>query len=285
MKKRGQFTLFVVLGVVLLILIGVGLYFKEDITSTLSGSLSYPSEIQEVVDHIQECVDGASVNAVKGIALTGGYFGAAELSVYLEDQEIFVPYYIYEGSDETISLEDLELELGEYGATLVDSCVALDQFSSFEIDIGSIGGISAIENNTLELSVSYPVDVKIGEEVYYLTEPYVVEVEANLGWVHSVASNIVDNGVRNNEELDSEFMLAQGLDSITIVPYGDETLVYILEDTTSFNGEDTLVYLFAEYYPDLGFIEECEEDDDCEEGFLCLEQYCVDEEEVEELNA
>src|SRR3989338_2739453 len=99
MSKRGQFTLFVVLGILVLLLATLFFVFKDDLFGFvgIGGELSYPSEIQEVVDHVQECVDASSADAVFQIGLSGGYYDLPE-KTYIDDFFAFLfLFFFYEG--------------------------------------------------------------------------------------------------------------------------------------------------------------------------------------------
>src|SRR3989344_4265802 len=139
MSKRGQFTLFVVLGILVLLLATLFFVFKDDLFGFvgIGGELSYPSEIQEVVDHVQECVDASSADAVFQIGLSGGYYDLPE-KTYTDDTFAYpIPYYLYDGEDISLSSDDLEHELNDYISVLVRSCITLEQFSDFTITEGA----------------------------------------------------------------------------------------------------------------------------------------------------
>ncbi len=63
-----------------------------------------------------------------------------------------------------------------------------------------------------------------------------------------------------------------GLSRILVVPLNGDTILYVLEDNTTFNGEITLSFRFAEYYPGIEEVE-CLEDFDCSIG-VCVEGVC-----------
>lgn len=277
MKKRGQFTLFVVLGIVVVLLAALFFVFKDDIFSFtgISSELSYPSEIQEVVDHVQECVDASSYEAVINIGYTGGYYSLPEQS-YVADSYA-VPYYLYDGEDLTLDSEGLHSELNNYIDALVDSCVNVEQFSKFSISKGEITVDSMIAENLVSVTIEYPMTVSVDDGSYSLTDSYETEIEANLGWVYGVATQIVAADLENPDEINYETLLSYGLSSIIVAPVNNETYVYVLQDTTSFNSEQNFTFLFAEHY--VPVVTECFIDFDCSDGFLCEEGFCVEEEE------
>ncbi|MDP3728501.1 MAG: hypothetical protein Q8R18_03535 [bacterium] len=279
MNKRGQFTLFVVLGILIVLLIGLLFIFKDDILgfTGISKELSYPSEIQEVVEHVQECVDASAYEAVINIGYTGGYYTLPEQS-YVADSYA-VPYYLYDGEDLTLSSEQLTSELNDYITALVNSCVNVEQFPEFTISTGEASADVDIEQNIVSVVVKYPLTVSVAESSYSLTDSYETFVEAKLGWVYGIATQIVDADIANPDEIDYTTLLSYGVASIIVAPVDNFTYVYVLQDTTSFGGEQNMTFLFAEHYVTLVSDAECFIDLDCADGYICEEEMCVEEEE------
>ncbi len=279
MNKRGQVTLFIIIGIILLLVIGVVVYYRDSISefTGLSGSMSYPSEVEELLDHVQECVDDSADEAVLGIGYTGGYYTLPSETFYYEGLAFGIPYYYYDGEDLTISLE-----LSEYFMALIDVCVTLDEFSEFDIDEGD-GEVSVeVDSNMVTFLYEFPVELAVEDSLYTLDEPYESVVDANLGWLREVAAAIVEHTIETPDKIDYDFILEQGVTSVTVAPMDDETIVYIFEDTTSYGGEQNYTFMYAEYYPGLEYLGECEEDYDCEEGYVCSSGFCVEGDECEE---
>ena len=283
MNKRGQFTLFVVLGIVVLILIGLFIVFQDDLLgfAGISQELSYPSEVQEVVDHVQECVDASSIEAVTQIGYSGGYYVVPDRSFDSSSLGVVVPYFYDDGEDLTISSDTLEEELSSYVSALVDACVQVEQFSDLQIDLGDISTESLIEGDSVIVTVEYPFTVTAGESVYTITNPYEAEVVAGLGALRDVAESIVAYDVENPTAVDYTFLLGQGLTHITVAPVSQNTYFYVLQDAGVAGGIQNLTFIFAEYYSDLAQYGECYEDADCDEGLACLEGVCSAQEEEE----
>ena len=275
MGKRGQFTLFVVIGLVALFLVGLIFYFRGDILSFtgISNELSYPSELQEVVDHVQECADSSSVDAVVGVGNYGGYYSLPGTSYTDEELGVAVPYYYYNGNDLMISKEYMENQLSQYVSFVFDSCVDLEQFSQYNLATTGYTVTSTINNNSVDIVIDYPITATIGESSYNLAVPYETSVDANLGFVYSVARQIVDAHVASPGEFSYTLLESFGLSSIVVTPLEDGSLIYVLTDRTSFNGEIPLTYMFAEHYA-LGEAVECVEDLDCNEGYSCTNGAC-----------
>ena len=279
MKKRGQFTLFVVLGVVLLLVVGAVMYYNGNLSSvysSLSGGVSLPSQVQEVADHVQECVDTSAYEAVVNIGYTGGYYSLPALSYIDSNLSYVVPYYLYDGVDSSLSSDALSSELNAYISSLVTSCVYFEQFSSFTITSGEISVDSTIDQNVVSVEVSYPLVVGVDQESYTLSDPYTTEVSANLGWLHDIAQQIVVYDIANPDTIDYTNLLSYGVSNILVAPVSNDTYVYVLQDTSS--GIGNYSFFFAEYSSTLVSDDECVLDLDCSDGFVCTDGACEEEE-------
>ena len=239
--------MFIVLGIVILLLVGLGVYFKDELLSFtgISDELSYPSEIQEVKDHVQECVDISSKNAVIGLGMTGGYFTLPEKSFYFDDSG--VAYYYYDGENLVISLDRMEGELNDYVNILLLGCLDIEQFS-MDIQNSGLSVESSINDGSVDVSVDYPLIISVGENTYNLVEPYTTSLDVDLLKMNTISNNIVRNDIDNPDQLDLNFLLGQGLSNIEYVPYDNDTIIYVLKDSSSFNGEG-YTFMFASYFP------------------------------------
>ena len=79
MKKKGQMTLFIILGIVLIILIG--LYFvgvKTNIIPPLLTPSDANSEMKEIEEHIEDCLEEVGMNYLYILGQQGGYLNPGE---------------------------------------------------------------------------------------------------------------------------------------------------------------------------------------------------------------
>jgi hypothetical protein len=277
MNKRGQFTLFVVLGIVVVIILGLVFYFQSEILSFvgISSELTYPSEVQEVADHVQECVDTSAYEAVSGIGSYGGYYTLPVTSYYDEDLQTNIPYYLYDGTNIIISKEEIQENLNDYVEFVLSPCIDFTQFTDMSISAGELSVSSIVNEEEVEIVVEYPLTVTIEDQVYILDKPYSSIIQARLGALYDIAANIVDAN-QATEEIDYTALQDYGLASIVVAPVNKNTILYILKDDLSFNGEAPLIFMFAEYYPGYEDIE-CIDDIDCSEG-TCVDGVCEVEE-------
>lgn len=278
MKHGGQVTLFIILGIVFVILIGLLVYFQRDLffKNELEKELSYPPEVQEVRDHIQSCLDAGAENAVIDVGLNGGYFLPPEQSFSDDETGVNVPYYYLNGTVLVPSKEIVQDELSKLTDIYVESCISFSQFSKFNISEGDRVITAEIENTSLAVNMAYTVVVAAGENVYSLDKDYETTVDASLGWLLSVAEKVVEHDTRDPESIDYTYILSLGVPEVIIAPFENDTLLYILTDTQSFNAEQNFTFMFAEWYPSLEPAPECEDDFECNDGFVCESNKCVE---------
>lgn len=74
MKKKGQITIFIIIGLVILLLIGVLTYYmtREKVTTELP-RITIPEEAKEISDLLTVCVKSKTVEGLKKIGLSGGF--------------------------------------------------------------------------------------------------------------------------------------------------------------------------------------------------------------------
>src|SRR3989344_1614055 len=124
MKKKGQVTVFIILGIIVVILaISISYLqsenFRERVQNIAFRSVVVPEQAQGVVNYVEGCVENIASDGLKLIGEQGGYVVFPDISprTYLEVTENRkVPYWLYgEDNLENIpTIEEMENELGAY---------------------------------------------------------------------------------------------------------------------------------------------------------------------------
>src|SRR3989338_8648581 len=78
MRKRGQFTLFVIVGLLIVSVVMLGVYYKDEIfvsewEKQKAQSLVVPEEAEEFKIAVDDCINEVSLEALKILGLHGGY--------------------------------------------------------------------------------------------------------------------------------------------------------------------------------------------------------------------
>ena len=89
MYKRGQVTVFIILGIVIVALIGVLFFFRGDLIEGLlegeTSGLFSSADIEPVKDVVQGCVETTLMDAIEHVSNRGGYNSPALSSQYSRD--------------------------------------------------------------------------------------------------------------------------------------------------------------------------------------------------------
>jgi len=136
MKKRGQVTIFIILGIIIVAVIGLFLFAKDAkiIPPILSGNVD--QELQEISEHLASCVLEEAPDCIEKISLQGGFFETPEGTFRLwNDTSVSYLCYNKQGDERCINraltLATVENEvkkcvdqqLGPLG-----SCININQF-------------------------------------------------------------------------------------------------------------------------------------------------------------
>ncbi len=123
MEKRGQVTIFIIIGLVVLLVSGLVIYFvTQREVKPLERKITVPKEIAPVYNIISRCMHDIAQKAVIKLGLQGGYIfvppriernpfsfvGLDQLSI------LKVPYWYYENEDRSPSIEKIEKDIAAF---------------------------------------------------------------------------------------------------------------------------------------------------------------------------
>tara|TARA_Y100000310_G_scaffold290392_1_gene317535 strand:- start:5877 stop:6644 length:768 start_codon:yes stop_codon:yes gene_type:complete len=229
MKKRGQATLFIILGIVLVVV--VGLYFvgvSTNIIPPLLTTSDAVSEMAEIEDHIEECLADVGGNYVTILGLQGGYISPAE-DTYRLYNDSSVSYHCWnrEGvapcTNRLVTLSHMEEELQDAIDSALDTCVNVYDYSK-DVEADSDWELEvAINFNEVQLDLYYPVSVDKGEDDFASEDEFSKSLDVPLGELYEVALDVVNSHAFSGEFDQLLYMLSK-LSRYTIYkhkPYPD----------------------------------------------------------------
>ncbi len=264
MRKKGQITLFVILGLILLIIIGLAIYFFNSYNSKQfkPSDINVPAKFAPVQDYVTQCVNNVLTDGIIKLGLHGGYidpidpflsgvyFTINPLEQYNSDLAFLdytdkttgVAYWFetksYNGCDtcfvatQTPSIYSMEQQLDHYVVRNIGSC--LNNFESFK-DKGYT--INDDNNYTIETSITDKgVLVLFGANIFVTIDNqkttldlFYTESDIPLKKYYDVATNITIKQVQNNylENVGLYLINAySGLNSTKLPPIHDSSEGY-----------------------------------------------------------
>ena len=210
MKKRGQVTIFIVLGIIVLVVFGLLLSLKTDFVDNLFGDVSGSQfeavDIEAVKDSISYCVEGSLFEAVTHISNRGGYFSPVNSSFYAKDVHGVLVTYAWTsdygtrlpsltGLGQQIKLYMDDSDNRESLISCIDSQLEMyeDSWDFYNVDEFELK-IPRVSANSIKQEIIYPSDLPLsvkGSSVATTTE-VLAELDIALGQAQKVADEIVD---------------------------------------------------------------------------------------------
>jgi hypothetical protein len=228
MEKRGQTTLFIILGIVLVILISLVFVYKDSLVDLvgLSQEVVYPSEVEELRDDLLDCFSDTAETTFFELGYQGGYSDLPRDSY--ETGFLNVPYFFSYGEVKMVDVSEFEEEFAvgfENGLDCVD-------FSGYNVTEGEMEVNVEISEGLVEYSVDYPLEVVYGATVYDVSESYEFSLSVPFVYVYSVVSEFVESS--SGDYIDVSYMLDQDLDSVDYFSPEDETYVFFVLKGTEY---------------------------------------------------
>src|SRR3989344_1500781 len=200
-KKRGQITLFIVLGILLVVAVVLIIIYEENITlSQILPERLFPAKTGAIESYVEGCAENV---ARDGLALLGAQGGYIYLPSAIEnnplsyvDTGIKVPYWQYHTESRIPTLEIMEAHLSRYVNEHLRACINDLTVFQEQYDIVEKGDVvtdTSINDQIVLFRVTYPFDVidKDGKKITEI-EKFHVESEIKLKRLYEVAEAIME---------------------------------------------------------------------------------------------
>lgn len=175
---KGQVTIFIIIGLVLVLAIGIVLVVQKDSIPELQ---SVPSNAQPVADYVTACIDQVGKDALTIIGLQGGYISLPAVidrnpNAHLRNDPqgiVKTPFWYYEGEDRTPPINFMEREIASYLKTNLPACI--NNFEAFSEQAvvsqkGDLIPVVQIADKQVIATVKWPIEVSRAGQVIPLSE-------------------------------------------------------------------------------------------------------------------
>ena len=256
MCKRGQISLFIVFGLIILITISLFLYINSKKLNT--PPLEVPeAKKQSVHNFIDLCLKSESDHALILLGLKGGYLYPNNLLLYNDQSSFDIPYYLYYNDSFVVSKDFLEFQLKNYVLDNFESCI--NDFNNFEgiKVISSEPMLNVTVGDSVSFSLNYYVGIVSGSSKSFLDNNYNYDVKLRLAEILSIASNITKQGpfvdLNYLSKISSRNFNVTSYtyysDSVLIPLEGqDHDIVFQITDLNNKIGNEYFIYQFAEKF-------------------------------------
>ncbi|MBT3323581.1 hypothetical protein HN681_02640 [archaeon] len=215
LRKRGQFSIFAVLGIVLFIII-VLVFFVSQGSSEVETNLASIESLEQAREAVEVCVEEYVVDSVFLQGEYSGFFEEGESSFGL--------------SYDLLSKEEIEENLDSYLESNLGDCVDILEDSGFILD-GDRVNVELSFSNTINVEVDSLGKVYREESNYENVRNLEIEVEVDFDEMYSIIEGIYNSEYGNPVESYENYLINTYVDR----SYEEQLiLVYDLEEEYEF---------------------------------------------------
>jgi len=206
LNKRGQMTLFIIAGVVILF---VAFFFgylqneslRQRVESELFGAAVVPEQAKGVVSYLDGCVERIAKDGLMILGSKGGYIKIPEQigdnpkRVLEFDQNTKIPYWIYGDQKQIPTVEEMEQQLDTYINSRLGEC----DLSEFNIPKTSeLKIISSINDKSVIFKLVSGLDVLIKDKTFDLSDYVFVEIKTEFKNMFDLGKSIVSEELKTS---------------------------------------------------------------------------------------
>ncbi|MFA5141690.1 MAG: hypothetical protein WC471_01815 [Candidatus Woesearchaeota archaeon] len=237
MKQRGQITLFIVLGLVLLLI--AGLYYmvsniiaSSNIETEQKIALDFNQKADNVNFYTTQCIKKAARDSIELFGMIGSMISPEQGSIDI-DNTYPVTYLRINDRNYLPTIENWEDTLSYLSVIGMASC----NFSDFEkqgltIEKGKLDSKVIASLNNIVFDMSYPITIKQGNNLKTYSD-YSITLPIRLGYIHNAIDNIIKKEIETPGYIPVSKILTYNI-NITTIRYDDKnTIIYIITDDSN----------------------------------------------------
>lgn len=244
MNRKGQLTIFIIIGIVLLFSTALIIYIKQSVVEYKPpvevAVEQVPTELRPLQTFITECAKSTVLEAVKKAGTQGGYIDTSKISVNDNDptsgqgislspgSDVKIPYWYYMQSPNDCSQDcalateqpslyrsagignSLEEQFDKYVEQRISICLSnFEQFKQqgLEIEAGKMKAFTTIAKTDVFVQLDFPITVKLQNRVETMSK-FTARIPVNLGKFYDLAAELT------KKEISSGFLSSMALNLI-----------------------------------------------------------------------
>lgn len=198
--KRSQITVFIVIGIILIISIGLFIFLnnsKSDIVENQIEEAYEDVDVNSLRMHIEKCIEQTGKDAIYYVSLQGGYYDLPYHSFYSYDG--YAPYYYIHNASFFPTKKFIENEISYYMDEDLVYCAR--EYNITEIIVSDSETETTITKDNVLFKVDMPIEIKIGDESKIISEFVGSYDKIPLDTVLEISKRITDTNIQNISNL------------------------------------------------------------------------------------
>jgi len=241
-NKRGQITIFIILGLLIVATFSIFIIFKEDAVTEeikVSEERSIEFKGENIKSYIDSCLEKVTEDGLLLIGRQGGYYQSPlDYSILFFNDNL--PYYYYEDELIILGVEDAEKELERYIEDNLPICV--DHFKTFEKSGYDVTTGELIVNvdygQKTNVNLNYPLKFELGDSVTEI-DTFTNIVDVNVKKFLEAANELVEQNLEDKgyicltcmeDTAESKEILIDALPIHDTSVFANDIIMFRLED-------------------------------------------------------
>lgn len=237
MRKKGQTTLFIILGIVIVMIVALFFYLRSQLIIGPVNVEDLRSEMENVKEYVSECVEEISEEPIIMIGKQGGYLNPTSYRMYNDSRVSYLCYNIKNKDtcyNKMLQLKDIEEQLTQKIQYDIKKC----NVRKFQSSLKGYNVLATKEpkvdvvigKESVVVEVDYPIILRSKKtETEVKIDKFVANLKYPLGELYEVSQTIIDTETQFGDFDPLIYMLAKkGLYKVyKHRPYPDK--IYILK--------------------------------------------------------
>ncbi|MBW3010673.1 hypothetical protein KY326_00435 [Candidatus Woesearchaeota archaeon] len=213
--KRGQVTVFIVIGLIFVIAVGILLYFTYSAKVSKDAELveHFSISVMQIKPYVANCIEQQSMIALVQAAA--------------EAEEKTLP-----------PLEEIEQIISKYLNENIALCANFEVFEEFDVIPGKVNSTVKVQKENFIAEILWPITIK-QQDLTISEESFRVEFPVRLNELYLKVSDITDHSIA----LDVDYLLDQAL-NIEVVGCSADKIKYVINDKDYMVGNTILQFFF-----------------------------------------
>ncbi|MFC1704989.1 hypothetical protein ACFLZ6_01525 [Nanoarchaeota archaeon] len=198
LRKRGQVTLFIIIAILMLVALGMFVYFRAAVNKEAE---IISSEGLPVIEFIKSCMMNTATEGISTIGFNGGYITFPPQidrnpMTHLAGspiKDLMNPYWWYDGIEAIPSELFIKNQIEAYVTEELDTCLNdFETLKDYEIrPVGKITTKVELTEKDVVVKVDYPLLVKIAEQTIRIEE-FKIDIPVRLKKTYELAKSIME---------------------------------------------------------------------------------------------
>ncbi|HLC98417.1 MAG TPA: hypothetical protein VJC00_00220 [Candidatus Nanoarchaeia archaeon] len=234
--KRGQVSLFIIIGVVGIILIAIYVYTRGAVTEQPEDELL---DVQPVKFYLNNCLKSSAKDAFALVGLRGGKRNLEE--PYFSSNLLDTNYWYYIGEMKAVSLEDIKRNLEEETAANLEKCFSNFLEPGLQIEKDELNISILVFDDDTQIDAQWPINIISDSQRIHIDYTETMRLGVRLKAIHDLAENITS--MVSNKKLEFGQLIAEGMNiTADITP---ETQLFLITDPKSMIDSQPYGFVFA----------------------------------------